>query len=754
MAPVGAAPSIEGGGAVSATTVVAGATGGLSLSRPDEGSELEETTAERWEQDQEAVGDLPAAVLVVDDDPRNLLALEETLRGPGCEVLLARSGADALKHLLVRDVAVILMDVHMPEMDGYETAEMIRTRERCRHIPIIFVTAVNKDETHVFRGYSTGAVDYVFKPIDPLILRSKVSVFVELYRKTEEVKRQAEQEKRLLQENFRVRAEKLHSEQALRRNEEQQSLIVRSLPIALYTVPVPNAGRAARFVSDTVERITGFPAARFAEDPAFWQERIADEDRDRVLHELDAVHETGGATMEYRWRCADGSERYFLDQAVLVRDRAGRPGEIFGTWLDITERKHLEQQLMHAQKLEAVGKLTGGIAHDFNNMLSVVIGNLDLLEKQLKGNKAAARFAKTALDGALRCADLTQRLLTFSRRQPLRSKRVDLNELVSAMTELLRRTLGDRIEIVFTAPDGGLWPVMIDPTQIESALVNLALNARDAMPDGGRLAIEMRNLDLPEASPETGLAAGSYVTIAVADTGSGIPQEVLPRVFEPFFTTKEIGQGTGLGLSTTYGFIKQSGGHIAIDSEIGRGTTVTIYLPRSPEDAGAATDAGSANAARADADGGGPQPDAMLSYRAAEGEAVLIVEDDPDVREIAVATFEEMGFRVLQAANAKAALDLIGNTAETDQLRLLFTDIVMPGGMSGRDLAREARLRRADLKVLFASGYGGGAGPDAENAGAGEDEEEMLQKPYRRRDLAVRVGALLTGAPQPAAAAN
>jgi PAS domain S-box-containing protein len=728
----------------------------MPLSPPDEGAELEETTAGRCDLDRGAAGDLPAAaaVLVVDDDPRNLLALEETLHGLGSDILLARSGAEALKHLLVRDVAVILMDVHMPEMDGYETAEMIRTRERCRHIPIIFVTAVNKDETHVFRGYSAGAVDYVFKPIDPLILRSKVSVFVDLYRKTEEVKRQAEQEKRLLQENFRVRAEKLRSEQALRRKEEQQSLIVRSLPIALYTVPAADAGRAARFVSDTVERITGFPAARFAEDPAFWQERVADEDRDRVLRELEALHETGAATMEYRWRCADGSERYFLDQAVLIRDPDGRPREIFGTWLDISERKHLEQQLMHAQKLEAVGKLTGGIAHDFNNMLSVVIGNLDLLEKQLKGNKGAARFAKTALDGALRCADLTQRLLTFSRRQPLRSKRIDLDELVSAMTELLRRTLGDRIEIAFTAPDN-LWPVMIDATQIESALVNLALNARDAMPDGGRLSIEMRNLHLPEASPEIGLTAGSYVTVAVTDTGTGIPQEVLPRVFEPFFTTKEIGQGTGLGLSTTYGFIKQSGGHIAIDSELGRGTTVTIYLPRSPEDgAGAATHtaAPAEAAALAEADVAPEEDAAAVPYRAAEGDTVLIVEDDPDVREIAVATFEEMGFRVLQAGNAKAALDLIGNAPETDQIRLLFTDIVMPGGMSGRDLAREARRRRGDLKVLFASGYGGAGSPDEENAGAAEHDEEMLQKPYRRRELAIRVGALLSGASQPAAA--
>jgi PAS domain S-box-containing protein len=660
-----------------------------------------------------------ASILVVDDDARNLQALQEVLRGLDCRIVAAISGEEALRCILRRDFALILMDVRMPGLNGYETAELIRSRERSRHVPIIFLTAFDKDDTHVFRGYSAGAVDYVFKPIDPTILRSKISVFVELHNKTEEIRRKAEQEKRLLQENFRIRSEKLRSEQALRRREEQQSLIIRSLPLALYTIPAEEAIGGRRFASDNAERVSGFPAERFAEDPHLWEERLHPEDRERVLAELDAILEAGSVTIEYRWTHADGGERYVLDQAVLTRDPQGRPREIFGTWLDITERKHLEQQLVHAQKLEAIGKLTGGIAHDFNNMLNIVIGNLDLLNTKVSGSEAE-RFAKAALNGALRCAELTQRLLTFARRQPLDPRVIDLNEFIPAMVDMLQRTLGDKVTVeVKTTPD--LWPVEADPTQVEAALVNLAVNSRDAMPEGGRIEIGLGNVSWSEEdAARIGEAKpGDYVAIAVSDDGAGIPPDILGRVLEPFFTTKGIGHGTGLGLSTTYGFAKQSGGHMSIDSAVGQGTTVTVYLPRAKAGAAAAADASIDVPVRV----------------AAGGERVLVVEDDPDVREVAVRTLEEMGFTVLQAEDGASALDLI----EREQgLRLLFTDLAMPG-MSGRDLARQACERRADLKVLYASGY------DAEE-GAGEENGLLLRKPYRREELASRVGVLLAPA--------
>ena len=434
-----------------------------------------------------AAAPVAAKVLVADDDPRNLFAVEEMLRQSGLEIVLAESGEDVLRHVLKDEFAVILLDVRMPRIDGFELAAMIRARPRSSRIPILFLTAYNKDDLHVFRGYSAGAVDYVFKPIEPLILKSKVDVFVDLYRKTEEIRRQGAEERRLLVENLQVRSEKLETERELRRALERQEAILRSLPVVVTSRGV-HPPFPALFVSDNVERLTGFPASRFTADPEFGVARIHPEDRDRVEAELMAAEEAGSYACEYRWRCANEEYRFFLDQGVLSPRESARSREIFGTMFDVTERRELEQRLLHASKLEAVGRLTGGIAHDFNNMLSVVIGNLDLLGTSLDGNEKAARRVRFAIEGAQRCADLTNRLLTFSRRQPLQTSVVDLQDLVPGMVELLQRTLGERIEVDLKAEDG-LWLVEVDPAQLEAALVNLAVNARDAMPDGGSLTV-------------------------------------------------------------------------------------------------------------------------------------------------------------------------------------------------------------------------------------------------------------------------
>jgi PAS domain S-box-containing protein len=655
------------------------------------------------------------AILIVDDDPRNLLALEEILRDLGHEVVRADSGKAALRHVLVRDFAVILLDVQMPGMDGYETAAMIRSRDRSRALPIIFVTAVNKDDTHVFRGYSAGAVDYVFKPLDPVILRSKVAVFVDLYLKGEEVKRKAAQERRLLEENYRFRTERLRVEEQLHRQEQLRSLILRSLPLALYTERLDDPRRARHFVSDSPEKLFGFAAREFVDDPSLWRERIQSEDRERVAAALAAATESGSLSTEYRWNAKDGSERYFLDQAVLVRDEDGTPREIIGTVFDVTDRRQLEQQLVHAQKMEALGQLTGGIAHDFNNMLSIVIGNLDLIKKEVEHNKTAARRLKSALEGAFRCANMTQRLLTFARRQPLALKLVDLAELVPGLTDLLRRTLGDKVEIrMDSAPD--VWKLMADPAQVEAAVINLAINGRDAMPDGGTLTIAMRNVGWEESWAETKpeLARRDYVIISVADTGTGMAPDIVDRVFEPFFTTKGIGHGTGLGLSTTYGFVKGAGGHVEIDSKVGEGTTVRLFLPRADES--------QVEAAPAEDE----------AETTASGEVVLVVEDNDEVRSVAVQALHELGYGVLEAADADQALQRLDANPE---VKLLFTDVRMPGRLTGTELAKEAVQRRPGLKVLYTSGY---AGTDIEPA-----SHEILQKPYRAQDLAARVRAVL-----------
>ena len=662
-----------------------------------------------------------ARILVVDDDPRNLYAMEGILGERGHDVATARSGEDALRQLLAHDFALILMDVQMPSLDGYETAELIRGRRRCRYVPIIFVTAFHKDDHHVFRGYSAGAVDYIFKPVDPAILTSKVAVFVDLYRKAEEIKRQAALEKELLQENFRVRAEKLHADEALRRHEEQHALIIRSLPIALYTALPAETGGRRRFVSDNIAAISGFPATRFA-DPEFWPSRIHDEDRARVLAEFAKLGAADSIVAEYRWVAGDGRERHFLDHAVLVPDRRGHGREVFGTWLDITDRKHLEAQFQRTQRLEAIGRLTGGIAHDFNNMLAVVIGNLDMLAVSAQSDAATERYSARALKGALRCAALTRHLLTFARQQPLETKVFGLGDFVAGMTELLARTLGNNIRVEYRAA-ADLAPIAADPAHVEAALLNIVFNARDAMPEGGTLAIALANVDWAEDDKERpdDCPPGRYVMLCIADTGSGMPPAVAARAFEPFFTTKDVGQGTGLGLSTTYGFLKQSGGHTTLDSELGRGTTVRLFFP-------AARDVPASASAEE------PAAAAEKPLRLARDSTVLIVEDEGDVRDVAVATLQEMGLDVLEAGDAATALDLLGARPE---VRLLFTDIMMPG-MSGTSLAAEALKRRPELKVLYATGCDGHVSDE-------RAATELLHKPYRAHELAQRIGAMLDG---------
>ncbi|PVE22107.1 hybrid sensor histidine kinase/response regulator [Microvirga sp. KLBC 81] len=654
---------------------------------------------------------VPAKILVVDDDPRNLVAVEEILRAPGIEIVTADCGEAALRHVLKHDFAVILLDVQMPRLDGYEVAGLIRNRSRSSRVPILFLTAFNKDDMHVFRGYSAGAVDYVFKPIEPLILRSKVDVFVDLYRKTEEIRRQGEEERRLLMENLRVRSEKLKTEQALRRREEHQSIVLESLPIALYTASVQEDHRQLHFTNESIERITGFPPKAFLQSPDFWSSRLHPDDRERVLTQLQELTDQGAVTLEYRWTCADGTERFFLDQTMLMRDDEGRPREFFGMWFDITERKQMEQNLLHASKLEAVGRLTGGIAHDFNNMLSVVIGNLDLLQKAIKGNAKAETRVRMAMEGAQRCADLTHRLLAFSRRQPLQVSVIDVGALMPGLLELMRRTLGERINVSLDVAND-VYPIEVDRAQLEAALLNLAVNARDAMPEGGDLSISVGTQALDDGKVEN---PGDYVVISVRDTGIGMSPEVLQRVFEPFFTTKESGKGTGLGLSMVYGFVQQSHGHVEIDSAPNQGTTIRIFLPRAD---------GVAESLN--------EKQTVFAKPFGEGQTVLVVEDNPAVRQVAISTLHSLGFDVVEAETGDEAAQVLKTN---DHVRLVLSDVRMPGGLSGIDLARFIKSEKPGVHVLLTTGY-----VDSEEM---IEDVELLYKPYRATDLAEKIQALL-----------
>ncbi|NMF84990.1 ATP-binding protein [Nodosilinea sp. P-1105] len=386
---------------------------------------------------------------------------------------------------------------------------------------------------------------------------------------------------------------------------------------------------------------------------------------------------------------------------------------------DVSDRITLEEQLRQSQRLEAVGQLTGGIAHDFNNLLTVILGNAELLVEQLDTTAPLHTLAEMVVNAAQRGAELTQRLLSFARRQALDPKAVDINQLLGRMDALLRRTLGEHIELEWVR-GGGLWSALVDPAQLENALLNLCLNARDAMAQGGRLTLETANtrLDQDYADQHAEVQPGQYVMIAVSDTGPGIPPDHLERVFEPFFTTKAKGKGTGLGLSMVYGFIKQSEGHIKIYSELGEGTTVKMYLPRCLN----------------------PDQQALsLTGHATVGgaEVILLVEDDDLVRRYGQEQLRMLGYRVITARDGAQALDIIHQRADID---LLFTDVIMPGGMSGRDLAEAAQLIRPSLKVLYTSGY-------AENAivhqGRLDPGVQLLTKPYRRAELAQKIRAVL-----------
>ncbi len=415
-----------------------------------------------------------------------------------------------------------------------------------------------------------------------------------------------------------------------------------------------------------------------------------------------------------------------------LRDEAGRVVGAFHHAVDISARVRTEAELAAArealrqsQKMEAVGQLTGGLAHDFNNLLTGITGSLELMGARIAQGRAdeVGRYVDAAQGAARRAAALTHRLLAFSRRQTLDPKPTDVNRLVAGMDELIRRTIGPHVGMEAAAA-GGLWPTLVDAGQLENALLNLAINARDAMPDGGRLTIETGNRRLDaRAAAERDLPAGEYVSLCVSDTGTGMSDEVRARAFDPFFTTKPIGQGTGLGLSMVYGFVRQSGGQVQIRSEVGQGTMVCLYLPRH---------LGSVEGAERPVE---PSP----ALRAGRDEAVLVVDDEPVIRMLVVEILNELGYTALEATDGAAGLQILRSDVRID---LLVTDVGLPGGMNGRQVADAARVGRPDLKVLFITGY-------AETAVLGHGQLDpgmhVLSKPFAMEALAGRIKQLIAG---------
>ncbi len=464
--------------------------------------------------------------------------------------------------------------------------------------------------------------------------------------------------------------------------------------------------------------------------------RIHQDDRERVLEELDRPFKDAEQTYEAEFRLVmpDGQIRHVAERGQIIKDEDGNPARYVGTTLDISKRKQAQEereklrtQLAQAQKMESIGCLAGGVAHDFNNLLAVIIGNLSLLADKLGDGSAASAeevqaHIQPAILAAERGSELTQRLLTVSHRQTLDPTVLNIDSVIRSVESFLKGTLGEDIELRLAAFD---WLAEIDEVQFGNALLNLMINARDAMPEGGKLTIKsaqtILNGDFSLTHPE--VEAGEYLTVAVSDTGFGMDAHSLERAFEPFYTTKDVGKGTGLGLSMVYRFVSQSNGHVTIDSELGEGTTVTLYLPRS-------------QVTRVETTGEPHQAQPSQS----NGEAILLVDDDDGVRHMTKLMLESLGYKVFEATNGKAALEVLDDENSID---LLLTDVAMPGGMRGPDLAMEAQKRRPGLGVLYMSGYGRNA---ALHDARLDESITLVSKPFSQVELGAKLQEVLSSA--------
>jgi signal transduction histidine kinase/ActR/RegA family two-component response regulator len=545
-------------------------------------------------------------ILLVDDQPAKLLSYEAILGELDETLITATTAREALSWLLKTDIGLILIDVCMPELDGFELASMIREHPRFQKTPLIFVSAVQLTDLDRLRGYEAGAVDYVPVPVVPEVLRAKVRVFVELHRKTRQLERlNAELENRVAERTSELEAS------ATRLKESEQQLI-------------------------------------------------------------------------------NINER--LENLVEARTR---------------EREVALAQLFEAQKIDTIGQLTGGVAHDFNNLLMAILGSLELLRKRLPDEPRMLRLLDNAVQGAERGAALTQRLLAFARRQELKPQSVQAQALISGMRDLLDRALGPGIEMHVDIADD-LWPIEADSNQLELAILNLVVNARDAMPDGGSLTIVAREeTHVQAASDGAQLAPGDYVRIEVIDTGMGMDESTLARAREPFFTTKGPGKGTGLGLSMVHGLAAQSGGALMVTSQLNTGTKVILYLPRAADDCEGREDAS-----------------VRVAPVALSGQAtVLLVDDDALVRTGTAEMIEDLGFVVIECESAHEALHVIN--ARADEIDVVITDHAMPG-MSGLELIRELAARCPEMPVILASGFA--EIPDQQDAAAAP----RLAKPFRQ----------------------
>ena len=628
-------------------------------------------------------GQIKGEILVVDDSRENLQLLSRILTAEGYKVRLAVTGKLALASIKARQPDLVLLDVCMPDMSGYDVCKQLRQDKKTQHIPVLFITVMGGLEDKV-KGFEAGARDYIVKPFQQEEVLARVNTHValsQMHNKLEQLIWERTQELRRINEQ-------LEQEIAWRKQvEAERHLLFEAINQSDESVVITDENGNIVFVNPAFERLTGYSKQEvLGQNPRILQSGKHDKNFYKELWKTILNGKTWHGELINKRK--DGT--LFIEKASIspVFDDTGKIVNFIAVKHDVTQQRSLEEQLRQAQKMESVGRLAGGVAHDYNNMLQVILCSVQLLLARDDLKKEIIHHLKQIEKAANRAADVTKQLLAFSRKQAISPRPVNINELLSKeILTMLGRLLAEDIDLRFY-PNADPAIIRIDPGQIHQAVTNLAINARDAMPQGGKLTIETKNVLFDEeyCKNHIGAKPGRYVMVAVSDNGIGIDKEIMPYIFEPFFTTKEEYRGTGLGLPSVYGIVKQSGGYITVYSEPGVGTTFKLYFPAYEDN----QEIDFIDTIRKDLS------DEEVSLR------ILLVEDEEMVRELTKNLLEGLGHTVLEAKNPKDAIKKVAH--ETEKIDLLLTDLVMPG-MSGPQLSEKIKEIMPDIKVLYMSGY-------------------------------------------------